>query len=1517
MMKFLYRLLLFASLFLYPCEIFTVEDGVIKSKYRNAEKYESAFDYQAAIPLLKELVNIAPGNSNFNFKLGLAISESNSDEDPLTYLEVAAQNVSSKYFSSYDQVTAPPLVLKYLVREYMHHNKYKEAKATLEKYKTYVGPKDRENLKFVTVYSEYIETGIDLGKKPVRIRTLDFGSNFVKNCTAHSPVFSPDESIYIFASPVKTKERSPNSYEDMPEYNDDISYIYFDGKRWSNPLPVTNLNTSSDEAPLSITPDGTQLIIYRYDNGDGNLYYSDLQDNMVWSKPKKFPSPINSLAQETSATMSADGTKIYFTSDREGGKGGLDIYVCSKERNGKWGRAINLVRINSPFNEESPHLQANSNVLYFSSDKTSSMGGLDIFKCNLFQDTVAQDIMNMGYPLNSSNHEMFFKTSMDGKRAFYSSPCKTKKGALDLKVVELLDAKLLPGVIVKGLVLNSKRDTIKSYNTMLFDIGNREIVDSSVPKNNYFTFRVNQERKYFASFEYNDYVYFSKPFNIQKYFSNLSFTNQIYLDPIVISDSSFRQSKEGFKVYKNKLMAGSVSDELVEMTRNMPSNELSNTPPDELDLIAYIERQKTEKVSRLSNTVTSARDIYKPRAVALDIAMETKQYDNTPVVDTPLVFKVDSSAIIDGVLVIDYKKMADSLQRLGIVHYNDAQYVPCIEKMEQALVIYEKIDDKREQIVCLNYIAKAHFSMGRTDEALGINQQALELIRKVKSRVLEGEKLENIGDIFASVGDVSNAIENYNNSLIIRRELKDKPGEIRLLNSIANLLYNQKDFDNSIKYLNEMLGYNVGNDKALAELYNKIGLSYHGKRDYDSAIVNFDKAISLSGKIGDKRSKSVYLNNEGNSFYELMSLEKALEAYKHSLAIKDEIGYEEGKAITFHNIGNVHRKKNNNNDAISNYTNSNTIASKYGYYELQGKNHFGLMQVYKNLGNYNMALNHFKMYADLRIPFLNKHGQQQISQSSDKYEVSDRDIALMKRNMLTQDLMNLKEAEKRRSEIELLKSQQERQKVFQAITIVGVLAMFILFALAVYRYLTKRKNYRLLAMKNAEISQKNEEIVTLRENLADLNVQLAQLSIVASETSNGVAIFDNKCNFEWVNKGYTAMYGFDIKELNSKENDNIYNDLEDKKIQKDIERAVANHRSISFDVCKKTKKGSKIWVSVSMTPIFNDGNLYKIISIESDINEVKLAEVEINIQKQEIEQHRDEIAKQRDLALEQKDQILLQKEKLESTITELQATQKKLVESEKMASLGNLVAGISHEINTPIGIGIAAITTLNTKVQSITTLFEDKKMKQTDLLTYLATAKESARLIQTNLNRTGELVKSFKRISVDEITEQMRTFNLNQYINDIVRSLEPKINEKVVGVKIICPDNIEMNSYPGAYAQIYTNLISNTILHGYKNKEGGTITITCEAKGNTIRMVYADDGNGMAPEVVEKVFNPFFTTNMQTGNGLGMNIVYNIVTQKLQGDIVCKSELGKGVSFIIDCPVIIKQQTKEHTDVVS
>ncbi len=264
-------------------------------------------------------------------------------------------------------------------------------------------------------------------------------------------------------------------------------------------------------------------------------------------------------------------------------------------------------------------------------------------------------------------------------------------------------------------------------------------------------------------------------------------------------------------------------------------------------------------------------------------------------------------------------------------------------------------------------------------------------------------------------------------------------------------------------------------------------------------------------------------------------------------------------------------------------------------------------------------------------------------------------------------------------------------------------------------------------------------------------------------------------------------------------------------------------------------------------------------------------------------------------------------DELEISLQNLKQTQKQLIESEKMASLGGLVAGVAHEINTPIGAGLSGISHFLERTKEIKKDYEADKMSAEEFEKYLSTSSRLAQMININLERTAQLVKSFKQIAVDQTNEEKRDFNLKEYLNKIIFSLSNITKTKNIEFNIICKDNFRINSYPGLFSQIITNLIMNSINHGFKENNEGKININISNTSNSCEIIYKDNGIGIEKEYLKKIFEPFFTTNRENGGtGLGMSIVFNIVTNNLQGTIECKSEVNKGVVFTITLPLNLK-----------
>ncbi len=259
---------------------------------------------------------------------------------------------------------------------------------------------------------------------------------------------------------------------------------------------------------------------------------------------------------------------------------------------------------------------------------------------------------------------------------------------------------------------------------------------------------------------------------------------------------------------------------------------------------------------------------------------------------------------------------------------------------------------------------------------------------------------------------------------------------------------------------------------------------------------------------------------------------------------------------------------------------------------------------------------------------------------------------------------------------------------------------------------------------------------------------------------------------------------------------------------------------------------------------------------------------------------------------------------LTAAMERLSQAQEHLIQSEKMASLGSLVAGVAHEINTPVGIGVTAASHLEDKTKAMVEAFNAGALKRTALEDFLGTCDESTRMILTNLRRASDLIRSFKQVAVDRSTEERRCFRLRDYLEQVLLSLKPQLKKTAILVDLVCDPELDINSYPGAFSQIVTNLVLNALQHAFDPGQAGHVSLSLSLEQDRLRFIFSDDGKGIAPENLPRIFEPFFTTYRQKGgSGLGLSIVYNLVTRTLGGTILVSSTPGQGATFTICLPL--------------
>ncbi|CAK0753199.1 histidine kinase [uncultured Gammaproteobacteria bacterium] len=271
-----------------------------------------------------------------------------------------------------------------------------------------------------------------------------------------------------------------------------------------------------------------------------------------------------------------------------------------------------------------------------------------------------------------------------------------------------------------------------------------------------------------------------------------------------------------------------------------------------------------------------------------------------------------------------------------------------------------------------------------------------------------------------------------------------------------------------------------------------------------------------------------------------------------------------------------------------------------------------------------------------------------------------------------------------------------------------------------------------------------------------------------------------------------------------------------------------------------------------------------------------------------------------------RDEIVEARDRAEQALTELKAMQEHLIQAEKLAALAGLVAGVAHEINTPIGIAVTAASTLNDETVAIQALIDASQAKKSQVLAYFGTARESSDLVIRHCLRAASLIKSFKQIAVDQTSDEMRPLDLCDYLRETVTSLGPELKKNGAVVAIDAPGVIMAEIFPGALCQIVTNLIMNSLIHGLdEGRRPGEIGVSLrrEPGSKTVELRHHDTGLGIAANIAPRIFEPFFTTRRgRGGSGLGLGIVHNLVTQRLGGTIRHEDTPGGGATFIIRFP---------------
>ncbi|WP_372778226.1 PAS domain S-box protein [Litorivivens sp.] len=404
------------------------------------------------------------------------------------------------------------------------------------------------------------------------------------------------------------------------------------------------------------------------------------------------------------------------------------------------------------------------------------------------------------------------------------------------------------------------------------------------------------------------------------------------------------------------------------------------------------------------------------------------------------------------------------------------------------------------------------------------------------------------------------------------------------------------------------------------------------------------------------------------------------------------------------------------------------------------------------------------------------------------------------------------------------------------------------------------------------------DISERKRQQAELQDQTARIRAIVETAVDSVIVIDDAGIIETANPATEKLLGYRIDELQGQNIHMLmpepYRGQHDGYLQNYRETGERKIIGIGRVVVAQRKDGSTFPIELAVSEMTIAGER-KYTGIIRDITERQKAEEKLQHQVEETEQ----------------------------ALQRVRETQDQLMQSERLATLGGLVAGIAHEVNTPLGIGVSAASYLQEQVHDVKHGLDTDNLRKSDLERFLKACDESADILLTNIRRAADLIQSFKKVAVDQTSDKRRTINLGEYLNELLHSLRPRLKKTPHRVYIKSTEAVYIETIPGSLSQVIINLIMNSLVHAFGETDRGVIEIALSKKNSEAYLTFRDNGKGIPEGDLGKIFEPFFTTRIdQGGSGLGLHIVYNLVNQILCGKIAVESNPGAGTVFYITLP---------------
>lgn len=868
---------------------------------------------------------------------------------------------------------------------------------------------------------------------------------------------------------------------------------------------------------------------------------------------------------------------------------------------------------------------------------------------------------------------------------------------------------------------------------------------------------------------------------------------------------------------------------------------------------------------------------------------------------------------------IDYGKLAleiiakyPDIDKESIIYAYMARSAIFIQKMKQAeewankaLLLAQNSQNIENEIFA--YIALSLLSRRTSDyqQALLLNNKAMSLAQTVNDQLLIANIHASNGMIFKEKLEYSQSLLSLSLALEIYIHLNDQVSIARMHGQLALVYGTISLFDKALENLLVALKIFQGlnNPKNLSIVYGNIGVNYKYIGDYEHSIEMHLKSIELKKSLGYKRGLLNSYNNLGESYRLSGNVNQAKRSLFQALSLEKEQNLPGIRANTFLYLGRLYRDEhefelsndyltqclaiyksrndpkrigetllalgrlnviqNNTDAAIENFKTSINYLTKTKKHSLLLEVYQELSDAYQNNKRYSEALEIKNRYLLLKESIFNDNKKYRIEELKIKFKVEEQKQQI---EILTKT-----------NKIKALEFESNELKT--KIIVVVLLFFFSVIAFVYLRF-----------SKNKELAQKQKALMEITHGKNRLFLAL---------WGSGDSLWDWDLTTSTLTRENHQSNIF----LPSQNNTYSLNELKNYVHPDDFPTLVdnftqhINNQSEYFECSYRVRTINDGWLWVldkgKVTERDQTGKALHITGTLKDISNIKAFELELKILNKELEQR----------VLQRTKELQKSNDELSLTLYELTQTQENLVAAEKMASLGRLVSGVAHELNTPLGTAVTAISTLKDEIKAFDLLYLSNKVSRSALKKFIDVSINSTALIDTNINRAVVLVQEFKKVSSIEFTIYSQKFNIkDQLLTVLVKSIQ----EDNYPITINCPDNILITSDVDCLSNILNALYINSVIHGFENIEYGKVIIDVIQAEDHIKIKYYDDGVGIKQQEIENIFEPFYTTKRYEGHtGLGLHIVFNLISQSLQGTIEYNADGAQGASFDITLPLAI------------